>query len=91
VLEPALWNVFYDDLLRLPMPEGINLIGFADDIVIVATAAIPIQLKEALEEAYALVNNWISTHRLQIAAEKTEALFFTSKRKHNIITVNCTS
>lgn len=38
VLGPTLWNLFYDDVLRLPVRDGIKLVAFADDIAIVATA-----------------------------------------------------
>jgi len=32
------WNVMYDGILRITMPEGARLIGFADDVAIVVTA-----------------------------------------------------
>ncbi|XP_033212190.1 uncharacterized protein LOC117169792 [Belonocnema kinseyi] len=32
VLGPTLWNTQYDDLLRLELPKGVVLVGFADDI-----------------------------------------------------------
>lgn len=38
VIGPTLWNVLYDELLTLPMPQGVELEGFADDVAIVATA-----------------------------------------------------
>ena len=31
VLGPSLWNVIYDDILRLPLPDGAIVTGFADD------------------------------------------------------------
>jgi len=30
VIEPILWNIFYDDLLRLVLPEGVNIVCFTD-------------------------------------------------------------
>lgn len=38
VLGPTLWNVLYDDHLRLPLPDGVEYLAFADDIALVATA-----------------------------------------------------
>jgi len=38
VLGPLLWNVMYDKILRITMPEGARLIGFADVADIVVTA-----------------------------------------------------
>jgi len=31
VLGPILWNVMYDGVLRLVLPEGCTVVGFADD------------------------------------------------------------
>lgn len=38
VLEPILWNVLYDQILRLNLSEGVKLVGFADDIIIEVAA-----------------------------------------------------
>lgn len=37
VLGPTLWNILYDDLLRLDYPEGVTLIDFLDNIALVIT------------------------------------------------------
>ncbi|CAK1591435.1 unnamed protein product [Parnassius mnemosyne] len=34
VLGPTLWNVLMDDLLRLPLPEGVTMTAYADDVTI---------------------------------------------------------
>lgn len=38
VLGPILWNVFYDDVLRMEVPEGIEFIRFADDLALVTVS-----------------------------------------------------
>lgn len=38
VIGPCLWNIFYDDQLRLELLEAVKLVGFADDIALVITA-----------------------------------------------------
>ena len=38
MLSSTLWNVQYDSLLELELPEEVKLIGFADDVAIVVTA-----------------------------------------------------
>ena len=35
VLGLDLWNIMYDTLLRLPLPDGATTVGFADDVVLV--------------------------------------------------------
>ena len=37
ILGPDIWNVGYDEVLDLPMPPGVYLVGYADDLVIVIT------------------------------------------------------
>ena len=32
---PLVWNVMYDDFLRMDLPAGTSIIGFADDALVV--------------------------------------------------------
>lgn len=32
---PILWNVYYDGVLRMSMPEGVTIIAYADDLALV--------------------------------------------------------
>ena len=32
------WNVMYDDFLRMELPAGTSIIGFADDVLVVCAA-----------------------------------------------------
>lgn len=79
----ALWNLLYDSLLHQEMPAGIELIAFADDVAIVSSAAVSVLLKESLKEAFTLVNAWMATQVLEIAAETTETIVLTKKRVYN--------
>ena len=38
VIGPDLWNVAYDNLLRIGMPEEMFLVGYADDAVAMVAA-----------------------------------------------------
>jgi hypothetical protein len=38
VLGPTLWNVLFDDVMELEVPEGVSLVCYADDLAIVVTA-----------------------------------------------------
>ena len=38
VLAPTLWNLIFDDLLSAPMPDGVNIFGYADDAAVVVKA-----------------------------------------------------
>lgn len=71
VLEPTLWNLFYDELLRLRLPEGVSVEGFADDVALVAVK----HTSEGIE-SLKRVDTWIREHGLELAHSKTEAIFF---------------
>lgn len=81
VLGPTLWNILYDGVLEIDQPEGVTLIGFADDIVMVVTAIDESTLMSRANTALQRVDNWMETKNLHLAPEKTEAALLTKKRK----------
>lgn len=81
VMGPTLWNVLYDELLQMDLPEGATLVGFADDVALVVTAREENLLMNVADIALQRVSNWMETKRLQLAPEKTEAVLLTTKRK----------
>lgn len=38
VLGPPLWNIMYDGILLVQIPEGVTTIAYADDLAVVAVA-----------------------------------------------------
>lgn len=81
ILGPTLWNIMYDGLFKLDMPDGITLVGFADDVAIVATARTESLLMNSANIALMRVSNWIQQRRLALAPQKTEAVLLTKRRK----------
>lgn len=79
VIGPALWNIFYDDLLRLPLPEGVTVVGFADDIAIVIRAHNADLLEAAGNPALDRVSEWLARNGLRVAPQKSEAVVLTRK------------
>ncbi|CAB0029783.1 unnamed protein product, partial [Trichogramma brassicae] len=72
VLGPILWNVMYDAILRLNNFDGdVRIVGFADDIAVVAVAK----------------HLWQIEHDLNAAILQTEALLITSRKKVETITI----
>lgn len=49
VLGLDLWNVLYDVLLEIQLLPDVELIAFADDVALLATATVPFLLEERLE------------------------------------------
>lgn len=79
VLGSTLWNLFYDGLLRLRLPEGISVVGFADDVALVTVNCTTEGLERATNEALETVRAWIGGQGLELAHAKTEAVVLTAK------------
>lgn len=88
VLGPDLWNVLYDGLLRTAMPQGVELLAFADDVAVVATGKGPWQLEELLAEAVFRAASWLTDHGLKLAAEKTEVVVLTRRNRRNTMVLS---
>jgi len=67
VLGPTLWNVLYDGLLNKEVPEGVQLVGFADDLALVAVARTTPSLKTAVNATLKITEDWMEGHGLQLA------------------------
>lgn len=89
VLGPDLWNIFNESLLRLEMPEGVELLAYADDVAIVSSASVPVLLGESMEEAFTVIERWMTEHGITLAAEKSEAIVITKRKVHNETNLNC--
>jgi hypothetical protein len=81
VIGPMLWNILYDDILCLPMPEGVTSIAYADDLALVVVAKTENEVMDAGNRAIELVGAWMERNGLQLAAEKTIAVAMTGRRR----------
>lgn len=80
VLGPLLWNVMYDGVLRLNLPDRANIIGFADDIALVIVAKTIEETKTVSESSIQVVRSWLNSMGLALAEHKTEAVLITSRK-----------
>jgi len=76
-----LWNVMYDGILRITMPEGARVIGFADDVAIEVTAKKLPDAERICNEAGKRASAWLDSKGLALAAHKTEAVLISSRQK----------
>lgn len=74
---PTFWKVLYNGILKLTLPRNVQLLTFADDMAVIATAEHGNLLHESLEPAFSQVNQWMEENGLTLAAHKTEQLVFT--------------
>lgn len=81
VAGPWLWNLVYDRVLRLQLPAGSELIGFADDTLVIVSGKSVSDLESKANETLDRVSREIGSLGLELAANKTEAVMFTNKYK----------
>lgn len=67
----------YDSLLTKKMPEGVNLVGFADDVAVVVRSW---RVEHLEDVALEIIYDWMNAHQLNLAAQKTEAIMVTRKK-----------
>lgn len=80
VLGPLIWNLVYDRVLKVKKEKGCELIGYADDTLIMSVAK---TYKEAKYNACMQAERTIRAIRaigLKVAVEKTESMVFFGKK-----------
>jgi hypothetical protein len=80
ILGPTLWNLYYDGVLRLQMPEGVQVIGYAVDLAVIASAKNAEKLQAITEEAIGQIASWMKKKKLTLAPHKTEAVMLVGCR-----------
>ena len=77
---PLVWNIMYDDFLRIDLPAGTSITGFADDALVVCAAddvkIVELRINDSLWRA----KRWLDSRFLKMAPEKIEALLVTDRR-----------
>lgn len=86
VLGPTLWNIYYDGVLRLRMPEGVTQIAYADDLALVVEGRSEEDIGQRTTMAIERIVAWMSTRGLTVAPEKTEAVVLVGRRKVRQVT-----
>jgi hypothetical protein len=80
ILGPVLWNLAYDGVLEVALPEGAELVAYADDLALMVTHTDEVVVEERANEALARIEEWMARNHLQLAPQKTEAMFLTGKK-----------
>ncbi|XP_070067110.1 uncharacterized protein [Drosophila virilis] len=80
VLGPLLWNVMYDGVLHLCLPEGNTIIGFADNIAVVTVAKNLDEVTLRSSAAIDRIIDWLSQNGLTLAEQNSEAVLISSRK-----------
>lgn len=84
ILGPDLWNITYNDILRLQIPNDCQVIGYADNI----TIAISAKKKQKTSKGRLPALPWLESHELEPASHKTDMLLKTRKQKLQEVLIN---
>lgn len=74
ILGPTLWNIMYDGVLRLELPGGVEIVGFADDVVLSITGETLEEVEMLTAETIGSIEAWMSEVKLRLAHHKTEVV-----------------
>lgn len=81
ILGPTLWNIMYNGVLKLKLPKGVKIFGFADDVVLTITGESLEEVEMLVAESTDAVENWMNAVKLQLAHHKTEVMLVSNCRK----------
>jgi hypothetical protein len=77
VLGPALWNVFYDYLLKIDTPPGVQLVAFDDDVAVIGISRTDERAVALLNSVLRAISHWIERHIRYSGVELDSRLSFT--------------
>ncbi|KAI5735555.1 hypothetical protein M8J77_020038 [Diaphorina citri] len=86
---PTLWNILYDGVLEQDlMPEGVELVAYADDLAVVVKARNEGEMERKANTALERIHQWMESKGLEIAPEKTEATLLNGRKKCRPLIIN---
>lgn len=85
VLGPLLWNITYDAVLNTQLERNCKIIGYADDTIVLSSAASTTAAVIAAGLQIAKVLSKIKGLGLTVSENKTEAVIFCGKKKPELI------
>lgn len=79
VLGPILWNVLFEDFLRMATGEGTSLIAYADDVVLLVEGGSRNELEERGRNAIGSIEEWSRMAKLVFSSEKSQLIMLKGK------------
>ena len=66
---PLIWNGMYDDFLRMDLPAGTTIVGFADDAIVLCAADDVGILELRINVSLCRAKRWLDSRGLKMAPE----------------------
>jgi len=85
VLSPLLWCLVVDKLLTELKEAGFLVFGYADDVAILVRDNFLDILRERMDEALRIIQDWCIAVGLTVNSSKTTAMIFIRKYKPELI------
>lgn len=79
ILGPTLWNLVFDSNLTCLEDEDCETIAYADDQVLIITGNSRAELEIKGQKTVNAVQNWCTTHKMQLATEKCQMILAKTK------------
>lgn len=74
VLGPAVWNLHLDNLLEWPMPEGVEMVAYADDVTLIIEANSRRDIENKAAGALVQIEKWGDLNKLTFSPAKTKSI-----------------
>ena len=81
VLSPLLWILAINPLLKTLSLQGIDVVAYADDVMLLTSGKYPEILRDLLQNGLNYTLKWASDCGLNLNPKKTEIILFTRKYK----------
>lgn len=57
ILGSTLWNMMYDRVLALTLPNGVEIVGFVDDVILAITGETADEVRMLMEESLDIIES----------------------------------
>jgi hypothetical protein len=81
-LGPGLWNIMFNDLLQIELPENSELQAYCDDTGAIITGNDINKIEEIANQVLEKLQNWGINHKIEFNPNKTKAVLFTNRRNY---------
>lgn len=81
ILGPLLWNLLYNGVLEIDLPNACSTVAYADDLALIVRTQEREDLIGKSEEALEAIRYWLGKQGLEVAPQKTECIILKGPRK----------